>query len=211
MPEKRKVIIAALILIVFYAVGFYGLMYSSYQSFFLTLVPFNLLLTNVVLFYFHQSFSRSFGIFALVVFAVGFLAEIVGIHTALLFGHYRYGSALGCKLAEVPLLIGLNWLMLAYSAGHLTHHLAAPAWAKALLAAGLMVTLDYFIEPVAVHLDFWQWQDGHIPMSNFVGWLGVALVLQFYFQYSRFPKNNRLAPFVFWLQFMFFAALNAAL
>ncbi|CAA9291037.1 MAG: Carotenoid biosynthesis protein [uncultured Adhaeribacter sp.] len=202
---------AAFVLTVFYLVGFYGLMFSPYQSFFLTLVPFNLLLTNVILFYFHQSFSRPFAVFAAVVFTVGFLAEIVGIHTALLFGHYHYGAALGFKLAEVPVLIGLNWLMLVYSAGHLVNFLPVPGWVKAVLAAILMVALDYFIEPVAVHLDFWQWQNGHIPLSNFIGWLGVALVLQFYFQYSRFPKNNQLAPFVFLLQFLFFAALRAVL
>ncbi len=167
--------------------------------------------TNVVLFSFHQSYTRAFGIFAGVVFTVGFLAEIVGVHTGLLFGHYYYGAALGYKLAEVPVLIGLNWLMLVYSAGHLTNYLTGPGWVKAVLAAILMVALDYFIEPVAVHLDFWQWQDGHIPLSNFMGWLGVALVLQLYFQQSRFPKNNRLAPFVFVLQLMFFTALNGAL
>lgn len=212
MPENRKIVIAVFILIVFHVVGFYGLIYSNYQPYFLALVPFNLLLTNVILFLFHRSFSRPFFIFAGVVFAVGFLAEVLGIHTGLLFGHYQYGAALGFKLWEVPLIIGLNWLMLVYTAGHVANYFKrAPDWVKAALAATLMVTLDYLIEPVAIHLDFWRWQGGQIPRSNYVGWLGVAIALQLYFQRSAFLKNNPLAPFVFFLQLVFFAALNLSL
>ena len=210
--DRRKVLLAMLVLVIFHAVGFYGLTYSDYRAYFLTLVPFNLLLTNLILFSFHQAFTKSFLVFAGVVFLTGFLAEVLGIHTALLFGHYQYGAALGFKLWEVPLIIGLNWLMLVYSAGHAVNYLrSAPGWAKALAAAGLMVALDYLIEPVAVQLDFWSWRAGLIPVSNFAGWLGVALLLQFYFQRSNFPKNNRLAAGVFLLQFVFFAALGWAI
>lgn len=211
--DRRKVLLAMLVLVIFHAVGFYGLLYSSYRAYFLMLVPFNLLLTNLILFSFHQAFTKSFFVFAGVVFLTGFLAEVLGIHTALLFGHYQYGAALGFKLWEVPLIIGLNWLMLVYTAGHAVNYLlrSAPGWVKALVAAGLMVALDYLIEPVAVQLDFWSWRAGYIPISNFVGWLGVALLLQFYFQYSNFPKTNSLAAWVFLLQFIFFAALGWAI
>lgn len=209
MSAARKEIIAAFILIVFYAVGFYGLLYSNYQNYFLTLVPFNLLLTNFILFLFHRSFTPAFWLFAVVVFLTGYLAEVVGIHTALLFGHYQYGGALGWQLFNVPLIIGLNWLMLVYTAGHTVNYATrVPWWGKAILAAGLMVLLDYFIEPVAVHLDFWSWRGSIIPVSNFVGWFGVALLLELYFQRTTFSKNNRLAPVVFVLQFVFFATLG---
>jgi len=200
------------VLLIFYAVGFYGLVYSNYQNYFLALVPFNLLLTNCILFLFHRDFSRSFWLFAVTVFLAGFFAEVIGIHTALLFGHYSYGASLGWQLFKVPVIIGLNWLMLVYTAGHLVNYLApTPWWVKALLAAALMVALDYFIEPVAVALDFWSWQSGQIPLSNFTGWFGVALLLQGYFQKSKFFKNNPLAPYVFLLQFLFFISLYSVI
>lgn len=209
MPVKRKELLAIFVLVIFYAVGFYGLVFSNHQALFLSLVPFNLLLTNFILFFFHQDFSLPFWVFALLVFSVGFLAEVIGIHTALLFGHYTYGSALGWQLFRVPLIIGLNWLMLVYTAGHTVNYFQRfPWWVRATMGATLMVALDYFIEPVAVHLDFWSWQANVIPLSNFVGWFLVALVLQFYFQHSAFLKNNNLAPFVFLLQFLFFGALS---
>lgn len=209
MAGAKKEIIAAFILVVFYAVGFYGLGFSNYKFFFLALVPFNLLLTNFILFLFHRSFTGAFWVFATIVFITGFLAEVLGVHTALLFGHYQYGVALGYQVFKVPLIIGLNWLMLVYASGHLVDSLLkAPFWVKALVAAALMVMLDYFIEPVAVKLDFWTWQDGQIPLSNFTGWFGVAFLLQLYFYKTPFLKNNKLAPFVFVIQFMFFAALS---
>ena len=207
-PTFKKVALALAVLLIFYAVGFYGLVYSNYQAYFLTLVPFNLLLTNFILFFFHRDLSRSFWLFAVVVFLVGFFAEVIGIHTALLFGHYTYGASLGWQLFRVPVIIGLNWLMLVYTSGHLVNYLPQiPWWIKAILAAALMVALDYFIEPVAIALDFWSWNSGEIPFSNFTGWFGVALVLQVYFQKSDFFKNNTLAPLVFLLQFLFFTAL----
>ena len=212
MAAAKKEIIAALILIVFYAVGFYGLVFSNYKSYFLALVPFNLLLTNLILFSFHRAFNKSFWLFAVVVFLTGYFAEVIGVHTALLFGQYKYETALGWQVLKVPLIIGLNWLMLVYTSGHIIDYLIkAPIWVKAILAAALMVALDYFIEPVAVHLNFLSWKDGHIPLSNFIGWFGVAFLLQLYFYKASFLKDNKLAPFVFVVQFVFFTALSSVI
>jgi putative membrane protein len=36
--------------------------------------------------------------------------EVVGVKTGLIFGEYKYGSTLGIKLFEVPLIIGFNWV-----------------------------------------------------------------------------------------------------
>jgi len=67
-----------------------------------------------------------------------------------------------------------------------------------------MVGLDLLIEPVAIRLDFWQWSFNKIPVQNYLGWLVVSLVLQFYFINSKFLKNNLLAPLLFCLQLLFF-------
>ena len=209
--SRRSVVSAALVLAIFYLVGFVGLGFSSHRPLFQALVPFNLLLTNAVLFSFHRGFTKPFGVFAAVVAGSGFLAEVLGVHTGVLFGSYQYGSTLGLKLWKVPLLIGLNWLMLVYTTGHLSDLFRLPWPLKALLATGLMVGLDYFLEPVAVQLGFWSWQGGQIPLSNFIGWFGVALLMQLYYQQADFPKVNPLAPLVFGLQLLFFAGLYLVL
>ena len=195
------------VLLVFHAVGFWGLLFSGEPESFQKLTPLNLLLTNVLLFAFHRRWNMAFVLFAVVVMVVGFLSEVVGVHTGLLFGNYTYGDALGIKLFEVPLLIGLNWLMLVYTTGHLVRDTPLHWLAKAVLAALLMVGLDFFIEPVAMRFDFWDWEESRIPVSNYVGWLGLSVLLQVYFQQGNFYKQNRLAPYVYLVQVLFFVTL----
>lgn len=203
--------LALAVLVIFHGVGLWGLLLSGNPAYFQQLTPMNLLLTNVLLFGFHRHWNGAFVLFAAVVFAVGFLSEVVGVHTGLLFGDYSYGAALGAKLWEVPLLIGLNWLMLVYTTGHISNYTGLPWLAKALVGAGLMVLLDYFIEPVAMRYDFWGWEGSHIPLSNFIGWFGVALLLQLYFQRANIFKQNRLAPYVYLVQLVFFICLFSML
>jgi uncharacterized membrane protein len=209
--RNNKVMAAMTVLVIFHAVGLVGLTMSGHPAWFRALTPLNLLLTMGVLFGFHQGWNKAFGLFAGVVLLTGFLVEVVGIHTGLLFGHYRYGQALGPKLWEVPLLIAGNWLLLVYATGSLVQALPAPGWARALAAAALMVGLDLLIEPVAAVLDFWTWEGYRIPASNYWGWLGVSWLLQLYFQQARFGKYNPLALVVYGLQALFFLGLNLLL
>jgi uncharacterized membrane protein len=199
--------IALGVLVIFHAVGFWGLLFSGEPEKFQRLTPMNLLLTNVLLFAFHRRWNAAFVLFAVVVMLAGFFAEVVGVHTGLLFGDYAYGESLGIKLLEVPLLIGLNWLMLVYTTGHLVNITQFHWVTKAIAAAILMVGLDFFMEPVAMEFDFWDWQGGYIPWSNYAGWLGLSVLLQLYFQKAAIFKQNQLAPYVFLVQVVFFVSL----
>ncbi|MFC5270782.1 carotenoid biosynthesis protein [Adhaeribacter terreus] len=207
----KKLAFSAAVLVIFHAVGFWGLVFSGTPETYQNLTPLNLLLTNFLLFLHHKNFNAAFFLFALITFAAGFLAEVLGVHTGLLFGNYVYGEALGFKLWEVPLLIGLNWVMLVYCIGITVRNWTEKPWLAAIISALLMVLLDYFIEPVAVRFDFWSWQNNEIPLQNYAGWLLLALILQLYFQRSNVPKTNAVAPLVFLLQAVFFIALNITL
>jgi uncharacterized membrane protein len=209
--KKYSLAIAIAVLVIFHGVGFWGLMFSGKPAYFQALTPLNLLLTNALLFSFHRSWNLSFLLFALTVFGVGFFSEVVGVHTGLLFGSYTYGSALGYKVWEVPLLIGLNWLMLVYITGHISNYTNWPFVAKAILGAALMVLLDFFIEPVAMQFDFWDWNKSIVPVSNYIGWFVIALLLQLYFQKTAFKKHNLIAPYIYLVQILFFVAIYCML
>lgn len=202
---------AVAVLVIFHAVGLWGLLFSGEPEYFQQLTPMNLLLTNVLLFSFHRRWNAAFVLFAVVVFCVGFFSEVLGVHTGLLFGNYSYGATLGLQLWEVPLLIGLNWLMLVYTTGHISNYFKLHWLIRALVGTVLMVLLDYFIEPVAMQYDFWSWQGDSIPVSNFVGWFAVAFLLQLYFQKAFFFKSNKLAPYVYLVQLVFFICLFSML
>ena len=40
---------------------------------------------------------------------LGFAVEVIGVATGLLFGDYSYGTGLGPKVLDVPLLMGVLW------------------------------------------------------------------------------------------------------
>ncbi|MBD2713460.1 carotenoid biosynthesis protein [Microvirga sp. STR05] len=208
VTQRRRLRVAQGILLLFHVTGFLGLGFSEDPSFYLQFVPLNLLLTVGLLLAFQTERSSTFWWFCLVTMAVGFFVEVVGIRTGLLFGFYQYGPTLGTKWLGVPLMIGVNWLMLVYTTGVLARYLPIPDFLRAVVATLLMVGLDACLEPVAVRYDFWQWRFDVIPLQNFKGWFAVSLILQVFFNRTSFEKRNVLAPFVFMLQLLFFFGLS---
>ncbi|GAA3938186.1 carotenoid biosynthesis protein [Hymenobacter algoricola] len=206
--QLRRLRAAQGLLLLFHVTGFLGLAFSREPTFYLQFVPLNLLLTAFLLLSFQPDRRGMFPIFCVVVAVVGFFVEVAGIRTGLLFGVYEYGKVLGTKWLGVPLIIGLNWLLLTYMTGILARYLPVPAFVRALAATLLMVGMDLCIEPVAMHYGFWSWQYDRIPLQNFKGWFAVALILQVYFNRTEFVKRNALVPFVYLLQLLFFFGLG---
>jgi len=205
--------ISVITLILFYTVGLVGLSLPTQEAFaFFT--PFNLLLSLGVMLVNHKHWTASFiGVSVFILFA-GYFSEVFGVQTGLLFGNYEYGQTLGFKLFDVPIILGVNWLLLIYASAMVVNLFwkHSPLALKAAIAAILMVGLDILIEPVAMRLDFWNWENGIIPLQNFIGWFVIAFVLQLTFL-SVLPKtaNNHVAIVLFGLQIIFFAALNLIL
>lgn len=208
---QRRLRWAQGILLLFHVTGLLGLAFSQDPRFFLQFVPLNLLLTLGLLLAFQPRRTPAFWVFCVVTMLVGFFVEVVGVRTGLLFGRYEYGATLGVKWLDVPLMIGVNWLMLTYSAGILVRYLPLPDFLRAVVAALLLVGLDVCLEPVAVRYDFWSWQYDVIPLLNFKGWFLVSLILQVYFNRVDFVKRNPLVPFVYLLQLLFFFVLGMLL
>lgn len=206
--HNKRLRIAQGILLLFHVTGFVGLGFAEDPSFYLQFVPLNLLLTVGLLLSFQKEWTPSFVWFCLVTMAVGFFVEVIGVRTGLLFGFYKYGPTLGVQWLSVPLMIGVNWLMLTYTTGVLARYLPIPNFGRAIVAAVLMVGLDACLEPMAVRYDFWQWRFDVIPFQNFKGWFIVSLILQVFFNRSDFSKRNDLAPFVYMLQLIFFFGLG---
>ncbi|GGG39859.1 carotenoid biosynthesis protein [Hymenobacter glacieicola] len=209
--HRRRLRWAQGVLLLFHVTGFVGLAFSQDPSFYLQFVPLNLLLTVGLLLAFQPRRTPAFWSFCVVTMLVGFFVEVAGVRTGLLFGQYTYGATLGLKWLNVPLMIGVNWLMLTYSAGILARYLPIPDFLRAVVAALLLVGLDVCLEPVAVRFDFWRWQYDVIPLLNFKGWFAVSLILQVYFNRVDFIKRNPLVPFVYLLQLLFFFGLSMLL
>lgn len=200
--------IALGLLLAMHLAGIFGLQHPLTRPLFQQLIAFNLLVTAGLVFYFHMSYNWPFILFSVVTFLFGYFIEVIGVKTGLIFGYYSYGAALGFKWMEVPLLIGLNWLVLIYCTNSLANKLPAHVWVKALAGACLMVGLDFFIEPMAMQYDLWSWDKDVVPWQNYIGWFVASLILSVLFHVSRFSKKNRIAIAVYVVQLLFFMVLR---
>jgi len=208
LAALRKEETAIAILLIFYAVGIVGVALPIYEDF-LLLTPLNLLLSLLLMLAHHPDWSWKTVFFLALCYVVGFAAELVGVQTGLLFGEYQYGPVLGPQVLGTPLMIGINWMLLAYAAGVCANYLLPDRhWmGRALVGAGLMVLLDWFIEPVAIRYDFWSWDGGQPPLQNYVGWFLVALPLQAVFARLQGHIRNKVAVALLIIQLVFFLSL----
>lgn len=208
-PNPRRLLVAQGLVLLFHITGLLGLALSNDPGFYQQFTPLTLLLSAGLLLAFQRDKSPAFWSFAVSVALLGFLVEVIGVHTGLFFGHYYYGQTLGLKVMDVPLLIGLNWLVLTYSCGMLARYLPLPELLRVVLAAALMVGLDACLEPVAGTYDFWHWTPNIIPLKNFRDWFIFSLLMQLLFSRARFRKYNALVPFLYLTQLLFFFLLGS--
>jgi len=208
-PNPRRLLVAQGLVLLFHITGLLGLAFSSDPGFYLQFTPLTLLLSGGLLLAFQRDKSPGFWSFAISVGMLGFLAEVIGVHTGLFFGHYQYGDTLGVKVMDVPVLIGLNWFIMTYCCGMLARYLPLPEIARVLLAALLMVGFDACLEPVAGPYDFWHWTANVIPMQNFRDWFIFSCLMQLLFSRAHFVKYNALVPLLYLTQLLFFFLLGS--
>lgn len=180
----------------------------SIRPFFQQLTPFHLLLSLGVLFWFHKDWNGPFAVFCLAAALIGYGSEVSGVHTGFPFGNYWYGAVLGVQVFEVPLMIGVNWLLLSYMAGLFFQNKIQNDIVAAIAAAGTLVGIDFIIEPVAMSLDFWSWAGNVVPLQNYAGWFGVAFIIQMIYRKSSFSKSNDISDYLLLNLILFFAILN---
>ncbi len=197
------------IVILLHAVGLIALA-TPLARWVLPLTPINLVLTAGAMVIFSKLDRRTVAL-ALVLGTLGYFVEVVGVWTGRVFGEYSYGEVLGFKLLNVPLLIGLNWSMLVFAIGVPMARSTMPTWAKVMLSSAMMVGLDVLIEPVAIHLGFWSWEQGVVPVQNYLAWGAVSAVFFALFFLVPVRRENPLARYVLVAQVVFFAGLNLLL
>ena len=124
--------------------------------------------------------KRPLALWLLAAGAGGFIAELIGLHTGLVFGDYHYSASLGPQAFGVPLSIATAWgVLLVCACSHAVH---PNRFIAAAAGAAWMVTADLLIDPLASGpLEYWQWPGGGpyfgVPLLNFLGWFVVSYLL----------------------------------
>lgn len=227
MPQvyKCKIYFATAIALLVHISGLAGIL-SPLDNVFIKATPLNLLLMFFLLVFTHHHLNRQFVWFATACFFVGFVAEVVGVNTGILFGTYTYGQVLGPKVLNVPLIIAINWFIVVYTVGVCTAAIENyPVLQKVtksypgtwlgvtsiVTGAVVATTFDFIIEPVAIKLAFWQWQGFMVPTYNYWCWFFLSVLLLLLFRRMRISGHNHFAIHLLLIQTFFFLALRLLL
>ena len=165
-------------------------------------------------------------IFFAMCLVVGNVFENLGVATGFPFGRYYFTDAMGPKLFQVPILLGLAYVGMGYLSwtlgrvilGYLrTPLVGAQVITLPLVASFIMVAWDFANDPVWSNINrLWVWQHGGayfgVPLTNFVGWYFVVyLIYQSFAIYLRERSaNDNPMPSGYWRWAVIFYALAAA-
>jgi putative membrane protein len=207
MAAKLTPLNAGWLLALIYAIGFAGFLIPVLYPYMVKLIWVNQMFTLIVLLAYHKKWGKEFTLSALLVSICGFLIEVIGVKTGLIFGYYQYGNVLGFNLWNTPVLMAVSWLLTVYTSRQIAETIAKDPFLISVLAAALMVLLDIFIEPFAIRTGMWIWNSGNAPVHNYIGWFTCGVLMQYLFiRAVKFPQNKLSLP-VYLIQLSFFAGL----
>jgi putative membrane protein len=192
-------------LILVYVSGSIGFVMNP--AFFSPFTPYTLLFTCFVFLIHIPAADKKFLLAFFSIAFLGFIIEVIGVKTGLIFGKYSYGDGLGLKLLEVPLIISINWAMLICAGIRIVSSFFANKITVLVVAALLVTLIDLLIEQVAPKLDFWQFESGLPGIHNYLGWIGVAFFISYFFYPILIKSNRTVSLIILILQIIFFSSL----
>ncbi len=200
--------IAVAVIVIFHVVGLVGFLIPALQPYFMKMVPFHLLLMFAIIIYTYVGDVKRLLLFVSGVFLCGWLVEVLGVHTGKIFGSYYYGDTLGYKIAAVPLLMGVNWVILIFSIGQMVKGFKIRnSILASLIGAFMLITFDFFMEPVAMKFDYWQWDWHIIPLQNYIAWFIVSVILLKFYYALGLKQQKYIGAAMFASQLVFFVVL----
>jgi len=201
-PNFSKVFLS-----IFYVVGIVGLKFFPSK-----ILPFSfliLVMNFVFVLLFEQNLESTKIKYFLFVFAASFAIEMIGVGSGKIFGSYYYGNSLGFALKNVPLIIGINWLVLVLGIINIISRWEIKNDVLFSIAGGiLMVALDVLMEKVAPVLDYWNFFGELAPLKNYLAWFTISFFFFFLFRAMNLKSENKISGFIYIIQFIFFAAVN---
>lgn len=129
--------------------------------------------------------ARTAAVLAATTAGGGFAVELLGVHTGVPFGTYRYENTLGPAVVGVPVIIALAWTMLAWPAALAARRLCRGTVARIAVGGWALAAWDVYLDPQMVAAGHWSWTGtaAHlpgvplVPLSDYAGWLLVAVAM----------------------------------
>ena len=205
MAKVSIINLSIFVIWLFHLTGVIGILYFD-SKWFLSATPINLSISFILLLIVCWKTPKFLYILSLS-FLIGFFSEYLGVNFGLIFGNYVYGSSLGIKFYDVPILIAANWSIVTICSASISNQFSKNIWVKIFIGIGMALILDLLIEPVAPVLDFWKFDNDVAPLQNYFGWFIVSLPLHFFYHYWKIEINSYFTHHLFILQLVFFMIL----
>ncbi len=200
--------VALVVMVISHLIGIVGLNSNRYNELFESIASINLLLSFILVIVFHTPVNRNLFLFCIFSFILGMGAEITGVNTGYPFGLYHYTPSFGRRVAGVPYIIGINWILLSYVAGVVVNGRLIGEWQKIAGASFLMVAIDLLLEGFATRHHLWTWQADAPPFQNYVSWFIISAIIQVAFRrLIPFSVNPNAAAYLIILLLFLFADL----
>lgn len=203
--SHRKLTI--IFLATFYIVGIVIHQYTNFSKLLSFLTPLFLLVTSTIVI-FEEVPSKRFLLWVIASYIFTFLIEVAGVKTGLIFGRYQYGENLGIKIFDVPLIIGLNWVVLILAAVGFVENLKWSSFVKSAFVGLLMFVYDILLEIVAPKLNYWFFDGGIAPLQNYLSWFIISLSFGYLYFYLNIKRSLVIARFNLIFQIIFFLLIE---
>ena len=192
----------------FHVCGMIGISYGN-KDLFLSFTPVNLIISFFLLFVNQIQITQREILSVFTIFLIGMICEILGVNYGYIFGDYVYLDNLGTKVFGVPILIGINWIILTFITGSISSYIFKKNLKFSILTGAIfMILLDLIIEPVAPLLGFWIFDLPSVPLQNYVGWFLIGLATQFIYQKFVVNKEIPFSANLLLANIVFFTFLN---
>ena len=208
IPISSTSKVSVFVIWLFHVCGMIGISYGN-KDLFLSFTPVNLIISFFLLFVNQIQVTQRELLSVFTIFLIGMICEILGVNYGYIFGDYVYLDNLGTKVFGVPILIGINWIILTFITGSISSYIFKKNLKfSILLGAIFMILLDLIIEPVAPLLGFWIFDLPAVPLQNYVGWFLIGLATQFVYQKFVVNKEMPFSTNLLLANIVFFSFLN---
>jgi bisanhydrobacterioruberin hydratase len=181
-----------------------------------------LILTGIV--HLFQGLKRKYALQVIMLFiilsVIFFGIEYYGVKTGYIFGNYNYTDIFRFTYEKVPYVIGLNWV-LVIAGGYLigenifsnflsTSNFYFKKLTTIFFTGFYVLTFDWFLEPIAIKLGYWEWLGNYIPVQNYFSWFLLGIFGGILFTIFQLERKVYSFPFtlLFFLESVFFILLN---
>lgn len=176
----------------------------------LFLTDITLFIANCIVFYFvlRDQKGNTLLYWSISAFIVTWFTELAGVRTGMIFGEYRYGDTMLLQINHVPLVIGMNWVILILGSYSIAQNFKVRSFFVPFLSSSMIVFFDFIMEAVAINLNYWQWAGNVIPIKNYIAWFLISFIFSSFLTLLKIKTENNILKAYFIIQLLFFIILR---